>query len=160
MTFGGKDMTKRIAISVAFAGLSVTFAWASQLVPFELSKLSSTSEIVVVARVAKVTPVELDSRKPTPFDQVELIVATVLKGSLQKSKLTIVLEPRGVRDFDPSLKPGDSGVFFLRKNSNQQFRPITAGAVAMFENKNFVVTEDKISEQSPGGDSLKAAPQE
>jgi hypothetical protein len=30
----------------------------------------------------------------------------------------------------------------------------------MFENKNFVVTEDKISEQSPGGDSLKAAPQE
>ena len=143
-------MKKTVAISTVIIGFLVTFAWASQLVPYELSDLSSKSELVVVAGVVKVTPVELDSRKPTPFDRVELSVATVLKGKLKQNQLTIVLEPRGVRGFDPSLKTGDSGVFFLRRNSSNRIRPVTAGAVALFNNGNFVVAEKKSDERKRG----------
>lgn len=139
-------------------GVLITCAFASQLVPVELSDLSAKSELVVVARVANVSPVEIDSRRPTPFDQVKLTVVTVLKGQLSKDSLTIILEPRGVRNFDPSLKPGDSGIFFLREDSDKRIRPITPGAVALFENTNFVVSEKSTSEQS-GADQPATAPE-
>ena len=142
-------MRSVITVFVLIACGLVGFAPASQLVPFELGDLISESELVVVAEVADVSPVEVDSRTPTPFDQVELKVAEVIKGELEEDTLSIVLEPRGVRGFDPSLTVGDSGVFFLRKVSDGRIRPVTFGAVALFGNRNFVVAKDEAARQ-PG----------
>ncbi len=129
------------AITLLLAEVLTTCALASQLIPFELSDLSSKSELIVVARVIAVTPVAIDSRKPTPLDQVLLTIGSVLKGDPKTNHLAIVLEPRGVRGFDPAVKAGDSGVFFLSRYGNH-LRPCTFGAVALFEHKNFVATEN------------------
>ena len=140
-------MRSVIAVLALIICWPVGFAPASQLVPFELSNLITESELVVVAEVAAVSPIEIDSRTPTPFDQVELNIAGVIKGELEESVLSIVLEPRGVRGFDPSLTVGDSGVFFLRKATDGRTRPVTFGAVALFGNRNFVVTKDEAARQ-------------
>ena len=134
-------MRRAVTVLALVAGGLVGLASASHLVPFELRDLSAESELIVVAEVMSVSPVEIDSRTPTPFDQVELNVGAVIKGELVQRSLSIVLEPRGVRGFDPSLTAGQTGVFFLRKTGDDRVRPVTFEAVALFGNRNFVVTE-------------------
>jgi cyclophilin family peptidyl-prolyl cis-trans isomerase len=52
-------------------------------------------------------------------------------------------------DFDPSLKPGDMGVFFLKEISQSTAKLAYAGSVALFPKPNFKVS-DKPAPPKPG----------
>ncbi|MDA7916298.1 hypothetical protein N9B94_03595 [Verrucomicrobia bacterium] len=134
-------MTKLIPFLALAIGFMTGSSFASQLGMMELPELLEKSELVVVARVEKVSLLKLDSRQPAPYDEAVLIIANVMKGDPQVKNLTIILEARGVRGFDPSLRIGQSGVFFLQKNSHGRIRTYTPGSIALFENNNFVVTK-------------------
>ena len=134
-------MKKTLLLLLCITSLLAKTGHATTLRQQELSKLFKEAEIVVVAKVEKVTPVDLDAIKSTPYDEVTLIISNTLKGDKKQKTISIILEPRGVRGFDPHLKQAQSGVFFLRKDSHGRIRPHTPGSIALFENTNFVATK-------------------
>ncbi|HUW17718.1 MAG TPA: peptidylprolyl isomerase [Sedimentisphaerales bacterium] len=133
--------------SVMFAVMSVMVigvpkqACASDIKHLELAELPSRAEVVALAKVVKVQEKALDSRKPVPYDEVTIKVASVIKGKLERNEVTVLLQPRGEKGFDPALKVGDTGVFFLREVSQSQAKLAYWGSVAVFQKPNFVVAD-------------------
>jgi hypothetical protein len=127
-------------ISVILIAL-LNSSFATQVASADLSKLTAQSQLVIVAKVLSVTPVELNDRKDKPYDSVHVQISTVLKGELKEETINVILEPRGVRDFDPVLKVGQSGVFFLNLNAQGHYRLTASGAVAIFERGSFLLGE-------------------
>jgi len=71
-------------------------------------------------------------------------VASVLKGKVKGEKVKVTLQPRGVMGFDPELKAGDTGVFFLREITRSGAKLAYWGSVAVFGMPRFTVTRKGI----------------
>lgn len=64
-------------------------------------------------------------------------ILSVLKGALDHDEAVALLQVRGgLKEFDPKLKTGDIGVFFL-KNSGTYYRTTHGGSIAIFKKHHF-----------------------
>jgi hypothetical protein len=113
-------------------------SFASQINRISLSELHSKSDLVVMAQVTEVV-------KEANQDHVTIQVDSYLKGSNPQKIYTLTLKTRGgLKDFDPSLKKGDTGVFFLKlKEKKGQVEKAYWGSVAIFQKNHFYLTEEK-----------------
>lgn len=110
-------------------------AFGSEIKHIELAQLSDSAEVVVLAQVVKVTKISAEA------DETTIKIGAVLKGKLGTGKLKVVLTTRGVKGFDPALKVGDTGVFFLKDVKNKEAKLAYSGSVAVFSKPNFVVSK-------------------
>jgi hypothetical protein len=134
---------KYIVAAVFFLLLSCG-ANASKIKPLELTELTGLSDVVVVAKVISVKKIALDSRTPSlddEPDEVTIKVASVLKGTIQTDKITIILQSRGVKNFDPKLSEQDTGVFFLREVNGSSAKLAYWGSAAIFQKPNYILRE-------------------
>jgi hypothetical protein len=116
-------------LSVAFGVMLilVSNARATQFSPLDLSALAGKAEVIVVGNVEGVKRLD-DSR-----DEVTIRIADVLKGKAAGKTVTFPVTCRGgLKDFDPELKVGDKGVFFLRPIEDGKSRLAFFGSVAIF----------------------------
>jgi hypothetical protein len=82
---------------------------ASQINPIKLTDLEARATHIVLGKVTKV--VESGNE-----DTVTVEVASLLKGKGEQKSFTFRLVTRGgIKDFDPAVKVGASGVFFLKE---------------------------------------------
>lgn len=135
---GDFDMARKVLITSLLAVLGILTigqANASELVQMELANLPTIAQGAVLAKVLKVT------KKSDDIDEATIKIVSVIKGNIRASQLTIELKTRGVMDFDPSLKPGDMGVFFLKEISQSAAKLAYAGSVALFPKPNFKVSD-------------------
>ena len=97
--------------------------------------------------MAEVTEVTKEDNQ----DHVTIQVNSYLKGSSPQKVYTLTLITRGgLKDFDPSLKKGDTGVFFLKlKEQKGQVEKAYWGSVATFQKNNFYLTEEKTKALAP-----------
>lgn len=142
-----------VIILVCFSGI----LQATQIPPSSLEKLQEESDLVIVAKVLSITAVNLSGRKDQPFDEVTLRIASLIKGKVESQNIKIVTEPRGMRDFDPELRIGQAGVFFLSEVEGFGFRLTQAGSVAIFERNSFILEEAKKAEPEDAAND-EAAP--
>ncbi len=115
--------------------VSVTFA--SQIKKITLSELRSKADLIAMAQVIKMV-------KKENQDYITIQVDSYLKGSgLNNIYTFILLSSGGLKDFDPSLKKGDTGIFFLkRKGTDGAVEKAYWGGIATFSKNHFYVTED------------------
>ncbi|MBW8001137.1 MAG: hypothetical protein FVQ80_03840 [Planctomycetes bacterium] len=114
---------------------------ASQISKFDLAKLPDRAEVIALAKVTKIEKKELDSRRPTPYDEVTIKIASVLKGKVSRDHISLVLQSRGVKGFDPALNVGDTGVFFLRELNGSKAKLAYWGSIAVFQKPYFDLFE-------------------
>jgi hypothetical protein len=122
-------------------------AFAAEVGRITLSELQQKSDLIVMAEVMQV--VEKGDR-----DQITIKAESYLKGGGPEADYTFTLEPRGddEKALDPSLKAGDTGVFFLKHKSRAgQAEKAWQGSVALFVKDNFDLTEEKV-----GGEAARA----
>lgn len=104
---------------------------ASRVNPMNLETLYKTSDVIVLASVSKV--VTLKYR-----DRVTIKVGAYLKSEAKEQSYTLTLTPRGLTGFDPVLKQGDVGVFFLKINPESgQVMTTHWGSIAMLPKPHF-----------------------
>lgn len=115
-----------------------TTCFASKIRRISLSELQAKANLIVMAKVTKVVA-EGDT------DHVTIKVDSYLKGESLQTVYTFTLVTRGgLKDFDPSLKKGDSGVFFLkRKKQEGKVEKAYWGSVATFPKNHFDLTEEE-----------------
>jgi hypothetical protein len=145
---------KKIICLVSLILATATTGFASQIVRITLAELQAKADIVVMAKVTKVVA-EGD------IDHVTIKVDSYLKGNSPQTVYTFTLVTRGgLKDFDPSVNEGDSGVFFLKSRAQEgEVEKAYWGGVAVFPKNHFDSTkEDKKSQPLAGGDG-KPAPQ-
>ena len=122
-----------IALAFVLAACFVsTQAFASSIAKKELADLASDAEVIALAQVTKV------DKKSEEADTVTIKIAAVIKGELKSNEIELTLTPRGVKDFDPALKAGDTGVFFLKDVDGKSAKLAYFGSVAAFAKQNFV----------------------
>jgi len=111
-------------------------SFASQTNRISLLELNSKAHLVVMAEVTEVA-------KEKNQDYVTIQVDSYLKGSSCQTVYRFTLITRGgLKDFDPSLKKGDTGVFFLkRKEQKGQVEKAYWGSVATFQKNHFYVAD-------------------
>ena len=129
---GDFDMVRKVVITSLLSvlgTLTIGQANASELVQMELADLSTIAQGAALAKVLTVT------KKSDDTDEATINIVSVLKGNIRPSQLTIELKTRGVMDFDPSLKPGDMGVFFLKEISQSTAKLAYSGSVHCFQNQ-------------------------
>ena len=124
--------------AVGLAVFAVTPAAASEVAQLELADLPGRAEAIVLAKVVKVQ--KQPAQASSPGQAVTIKTAAVLKGSVKQTDTELVLQTSGVKDFDPELKVGDMGVFFLREVAGTQAKPAYRGSVAIFPKANFKVS--------------------
>jgi cyclophilin family peptidyl-prolyl cis-trans isomerase len=135
-----------LPLSVLFVLTCEAGAFGSEIKQMELAQLSDSAEVIVLAQVVKVSEISAEA------DEVTIRVGAVLKGKLRTGELKVVLTTRGVKDFDPTLKVGDTGVFFLKDVKNKEAKPAYSGSVAVFTKPNFIVSERSYN---PMADSVR-----
>ena len=118
-----------------FAGLALLLSsacFASQIERITLSELENKATHIVLGKVTKV--VEDGSQ-----DHVTIQVASHLKGGSQQDVFTFRLITRGgIKDFDPALRVGDSGVFFLKAiDEADHVEKAYWGSIATFPKDHF-----------------------
>ncbi|MBO0700801.1 MAG: hypothetical protein J2P46_20570 [Zavarzinella sp.] len=122
-------MRSRFLLS-AVVGLSVTLvprAGASQINPLDLSALAGKAEAIVLGQVEGVKRLDADR------DEITVRIADVLKGKTADKTVTFPITCRGgLKDFDPELKVGDKGLFFLQAIEEGKSRLAFFGSVAIF----------------------------
>jgi len=102
-------------------------ARASQINPLDLSALAGKSEVIVIGSVEGVKRLD-DSR-----DEITIRVADVLKGKAGGKSITFPITCRGgLKDFDPELRIGDKGLFFLKEVNDGRSALAFFGSVALF----------------------------
>lgn len=75
-------------------------------------------------------------------------IATTLKGQIDKNQITLVLETRGgLKDFDPTLKVGDMGVFFIKELNESEAKLAYWGSIATSQKPNFKIIDNNKNEQ-------------
>ena len=134
---------RNILVTLLMLFSLVEVSTASRLQSSKLSELQEKSDIIVVAKIISVTPVSLLGRVDKSYDEVTLVITNLFKGDSESMKINIITEPRGVRGFDPALKSGQSGVFFLKKTEKFGYRLTSYGSASIFERGNFVLEESK-----------------
>lgn len=125
----GKLYFKAILFLVSF---SIT-SEASDISRITLSDLESRSELIVMA---KVIALEKEGNR----DRVTIRIASSLKGDRPpEGDITFYLVTRGgLKDFDPSLREGDTGVFFLKRGRREgEYEKAYWGSIATFRKNHF-----------------------
>ena len=128
-------MKIKYLLGLAFCLFAAT-TFASQINRISLSELESKATYIVLAKVTKRV-------KDGNQDHVTIKVDSYLKGKSPQDVYTLTLVSRGgLKDFDPSLKKGDSGVFFLKlKKQEGQVEKAYWGGVATFPKNHFDLSE-------------------
>jgi hypothetical protein len=117
---------------------------ATEIQPLPLDQLAGKSGVIVLGDVTGVK--RLDGEK----DEVTVRVATVLKGDSVPKSFTVVLVCRSVpggipNDYDPEVKAGDRGVFFLKQISGGQGELAFRGSLSVFpKGAVFSVAADRL----------------
>ena len=109
-------------------------ASASRFTPISYSELLSRSSHVVIGTVTHVK--ELSKEEHTGIQLATIKAHKLIKGSGPEKEFKFRLRYKGLKDFDPKLTKGDSGVFFLTKAKDGVFLAFH-GSVALFSKKNF-----------------------
>lgn len=111
---------------------------ASEIKRISLSELLTKADLVVMGEVT-------DVAKEEDKDHVTIQVDSYLKGSSNKNMYAFTLITRGgLKDFDPTLKNGDTGVFFLKlKEQNDDVQKAYWGSIAIFQKKHFYATDSE-----------------
>jgi len=123
---------KRLIISLACV-LIITFCFASEIKKITLAELQSKADLIVLAEVFELV-CEGDQ------DHVTIQIDSFLKGFSEQSIFTFTLVSRGgLKDFDPALKIGDTGVFFL-KLKDLGVEKAYWGSVAVFDKNNYTLS--------------------
>ena len=98
-------MNKTSFLTALFLFIFVSASFASQINRITLSELHAKVDLIVMAEVTKLIA---DGNQ----DHVTIKVELYLKGKNPQTVYTFTLVTRGgLKDFDPSLKKGDTGVF-------------------------------------------------
>jgi hypothetical protein len=120
-----------VASLLAVAALSIP-AVASQIDPITLKELESRATHVVLGKVTKVE----ENRNE---DIVTVEVAAFLKGKSEAKSYKFRLVTRGgLKDFDPAVKVGASGVFFLKEQEGtENATKAYWGSIATFPKDHF-----------------------
>jgi hypothetical protein len=105
---------------------------ASSINRITLSELQEKADLIVLAKVINL---EQDGN----LDIVTISVDSYLKGNNPQKDYSFTLVTRGgLKDFDPSLKKGDTGVFFLKlKKMKEGVEKAYWGSVAVFPKNHF-----------------------
>ena len=112
------------------------YSFASGINRITLSELQEKADLIALAKVEKVIP--NDDR-----DIVTIKIDSFLKGVSEEKELSFILVTRGgLKDFDPVLKRGDTGVFLLKKKGAEVEKAYW-GSVAIFQKNHFDLTEEK-----------------
>lgn len=145
---------KKIICIVLLMLATGTTGFASQIKRITLAELQTKADIIVMAKVTEVVA-EGDA------DHVTIKVDSYLKGESHQTVYTFTLVTRGgLKDFDPTLKKGDSGVFFLKPRKQEgQVEKAYWGGVAIFPKNHFDLTKEDKESQPPAGGDGKPAPQ-
>ncbi len=125
-------MSKKNFLSASFLLIFATTGFASQISRITLSELYVKSDLIVMAEVVKLV-------KNGNQDQVTIKADVHLKGMSSQTVYTFDLFTRGgLKDFDPSLKEGDTGIFFLKiREQDDQVEKAYWGSVATFQKNHF-----------------------
>lgn len=121
---------KKIFAILFLASFLTPHVFASGIKRLKLTELTSKSDYIVLGKVIKV---EAKDEK----DKVTIKIGSQLKGELKEKTLTFILTTRGgLKDFDPKLNVGNTGVFFL-KNVNGKIEKAYWGSIATFNKNHF-----------------------
>lgn len=140
---------KTIFLAIVLLIVVSATSFASKISQITLAELESNATYIVLAKVTEVVA-EGDQ------DNVTIKVDSYLKGKSHHTVYTFKLFTRGgLKDFDPRLKKGDSGVFFLKAMKPEgQVEKAYWGSVAVFPNNIFELTEEKNkSKKTDAGDN-------
>jgi hypothetical protein len=120
---------------------------ASKISRITLAELQEKTDLIVLAEVTEVVN---DGNQ----DQVTIYADSFLKGESSNNKFTFTLVTRGgLKDFDPALEVGETGVFFLKQkeleynfeNTNSESAVSVEkaywGSIAIFEKDIFTLSE-------------------
>ncbi len=151
-------MRKPFYLSIVIMITLSTITFASSINKITLSELRSKATYIVTGEVTYVA-------KRGNQDTIYILVDSYLKGKSPQAYFKFILISRGgLKDFDPALKKGDTGVFFLKKTGKKwETKKAYWGSVATFQENNFHIskkkknTEKKLSELGPLSDLQKAA---
>ncbi|MFC1683012.1 hypothetical protein ACFL0G_02225 [Candidatus Zixiibacteriota bacterium] len=129
-------MKKTIPWIVVLLLICTTASFGSQINRITLSELHAKADFIVLAKVTELV-------KEGDQDQVAIQVDSYLKGESPQTVYNFSLVTRGgLKDFDPALKIGDTGVFFLKlKKQEGQVEKAYWGGVATFQKNHFDLTE-------------------
>ena len=123
-------MKKIVSIIIILACLSV--AYASKIKRLNFTELSTSSKFIVLGHVEKIVKSDETS------DTVRIQIVEVLKGKLHiPGYFDLCLRNKGVKDFDPILKVGDKGVFFLSEIEGTEGSLAYWGSIGIFQKDNY-----------------------
>ena len=134
--------------NIFFAAILFFFALAvsgsaSEISRITLTELYEKADLVVMAGVTRVNRI-------AERDEVTITVEMFLKGNTPEREYTFTLVSRGgLKDFDPALKKGDTGVFFL-KQKRKGVEKAYWGSVAVFSKNHFDLSEGGSIEKASG----------
>ena len=108
----------KFLITILIFLVIVPISYASMIPRLDLRELLDKSEYVVLGKVISISAKDVR-------DVVTVKIASSLKGKFKSNEVTFILTSRGgVKDFDPQLKVGDTGVFFLIETNGEIKKPI------------------------------------
>jgi hypothetical protein len=145
---------KKIALLALLMLAAATTGFASEIARITLAELQAKADIVVMAKVTKVVA-EGDA------DHITIEIDSYLKGNGPQKVYSFTLVTRGgLKDFDPAIKEGDFGVFFLKSKIQEGgVEKAYWGSVAIFPKDNFELTKEDTKSQPPAGGDGNPAPQ-
>ena len=125
-------------LSLVLLLVSVATSYASKIRRITLAELQSKASLIVMGKVTKLV-------QEGNQDHVTIKVDSYLKGKGPQTVYTFTLVTRGgLKDFDPSLEQGDSGVFFLKTRQQEgEVEKAYWGGVATFPKNHFDLTKEK-----------------
>ena len=108
---------------------------ASQISRITLTELKQKADLIVLAEVTQVT-------RNGNQDNVTIQIDSFLKGESEQICINFTLVTRGgLKDFDPALEKGETGVFFLkRKELEYDYEKAYWGSIAIFEKDIFTLS--------------------
>lgn len=110
-----------------------TASYASSIGRITLSELEAKADFIVMGQVMSV-------EEESNIDRVTVKVDAYIKGDASQTEYKFTLVTRGgLKDFDPDLKKGNSGVFFL-KQQGETVKKAYWGSVAIFSENHFMLT--------------------
>ena len=117
---------------ITFSLMLALNSQASQIHAIPLTKVEKFSNLIVLGKVTNVV-------KDGIQDTVTIEASCFLKGTSKAKKFSFTLTTRGgLKDFDPALKVGQSGVFFLNhKEEKGQTAKAYWGSIATFSKDAF-----------------------
>jgi len=133
------NMSKTNFLTALFLLIFASVSFASQINRITLSELHAKADLIMMAEVTKIV-------EEGNHDHVTIKADLYLKGKSPQTVYTFTLVTRGgLKDFDPSLKKGDTGVFFLKLREQEgQVEKAYWGSVATFQKNLFDLTEKKM----------------